>query len=273
MPGPVPLTVAARLPAPDPDGPAEAVAHALRRRPSALFTDIDGTLSPLVDTPGGARVLEGGRRALRALVGRCDLVCVLTGRPADDAWRMVGVDEAVYVGNHGAETWRRGELLRPAGIERYQPRVARAAALLRVALAGVPGIAFEDKGIAIAVHFRRDERQAQSVREAAERVARRRGLQVVTRTAHVEVRPPLPGDKGTALAELAERHALRGLVVLGDDPVDAPAFAAARAYAARTGAAVVVVTVGGLRPAGDVDVAGPEAVAELLLDASRSMGT
>ncbi len=264
------MALAARLPHPYLDD-VSVVAKALARRPSALFTDIDGTLSPIVEVPGAARVLEEAERALRTLAPKVDLVCVLSGRAADEAWRMVGVDEAVYVGNHGAETWRRGELLRPAGIERYQPRLARAGAILRITLAAVPGVSFEDKGIALAVHFRRDPTQAAAVREAAERVARRRGLQVVSRTAHVELRPPLPGDKGTALVELAERHALRGLVVLGDDPVDAPAFAAARDYAARSGATAVTVTVGGFEPRGDVEVRTPREVAELLLAAAEAL--
>ncbi len=258
-------------PVSDRDAPHDLLRSVFSRRPSALFCDLDGTLSPLVDVPQRARILAGCRTALRVLGDRIDLVCILTGRPADEAWRMVGIDDVLYVGDHGAETWRRGELLRPAGIERYEGRLARARSILRDLLAGTPGLIFEDKGTGFAVHYRRYPSAAVDVVAAAVRVARRRGLQVAIRTDHVEVRAPIDGDKGSALGELAERHALRGLVVIGDDPVDEPAFAAARKYAWRTGASLAAVAVGHCKVPGDVRVAGPAAVGELLLKVARSM--
>lgn len=244
---------------------------AFARRPSALFCDIDGTLGPLAETPERATVLPEARAALRALRPWIDLLCLLTGRPADDAWRMVGIDDALYVGNHGAEVWLNGELLRPAGSERFHGRIGRANATLRAVLAGVPGLAFEDKGIGFAIHYRRRPSAEETVVQAAERVARQRGLQVLVRSAHVEVRAPVEGDKGSALLRLADRRGLRGVVVIGDDPVDAPAFAAAREHAKRSGATVVTVTVGDLRPPGDIQIPDPDSVAELLLAAARSL--
>ncbi len=200
-------------------------------------------------------------------------MCLLTGRPADDAWRLVGVDDAIYVGNHGAERWYRGELLRPPGIERYQGRLARASWILRELLASTPAITFEDKGIGFAIHYRRDPSVGPAVLEAATRVCRRRGLEVAQRTAHVEVRPPVEADKGVALLEIASRHGLAGLVVMGDDPVDAPAFAAARSHAAATGADVAVVTVGErMRGSGDLALEDPAGTCRLLDDVAREIG-
>lgn len=264
------LSVAAE-PAPELTRGVTLLHDALARRPSALFSDIDGTLSPLAETPERATVLPGCRTSLLALRPRIDLLCLLTGRPADDAWRMVGIDDALYVGNHGAEVWLQGELMRPAGSERYDGRLGRASATLRLVLAGVPGLVFEDKGLGFAIHYRRQPSAAGTVRQAAERVASERGLQVLVRSAHVEVRAPVQGDKGSALLRLADRRGLRGVVVIGDDPVDAPAFAAAREHAKRTGATVVTVTVGGFRPPGDIQVRDPAAVAELLLATARSL--
>ena len=109
------------------------------------------------------------------------------------------------------------------------------------------------------------------VLRAAERVARERGLELLVRSAHVEVRAPVKGDKGSALLQLADRRGLQGVVVIGDDPVDAPAFAAARTHAQRSGATAVTVTVGDLRPAGDVQIPDPAALADVLLAAARSM--
>ena len=237
---------------------------ALQRRPSGLFTDIDGTISPIVEIPQTAVVLPRARAALRALTKRIDLVCLLSGRPADDAWRMTRVDDAVYVGNHGVETWLGGELLRPPGVARYHARLARASALLRGALANVPGLVFEDKGLGFAIHYRREPSAAADVIAAAKRIAGGRGLEVRVQSAHVEVRAPVEGDKGTALAGLAERYALRGLVVVGDDPVDVPAFSAARRYAEERAALAVRVTVGRALESGDIALLDPAAVGEFL---------
>lgn len=245
--------------------------QALRARPSALFTDIDGTLSPIVARPQEAVVLATCREALRRLAEMVDLVCVLSGRPADEAWRMVQVDEATYVGNHGAETWVRGELLRPPDIERYRGRLARASTLIRLSLSGVRGIVFEDKGIGFAVHWRGNPGAAETVREVATRIARRRGLQVALRTMHVEVRPPLQSDKGTALRDLAQRHGLKGLVAIGDDPVDAPAFAAAREYAGGADAKVAILTVGTGVQGGDIELADPAEVGRYLLSLAHAL--
>lgn len=250
---------------------AASLRGAFVRHPSALFCDIDGTLSPLAETPQHAAVLPACRAALRALRPRIDLLCLLTGRPADDAWRMVGIDDALYVGNHGAEVWLNGELMRPAGSDRFHGRLGRASSTLRSVLAGVPGLVFEDKGMGFAIHYRRQPSAAETVLRAAERVARERGLEVLVRSAHVEVRAPVKGDKGSALLQLADRRGLQGVVVIGDDPVDAPAFAAARAHAQRTGATVVTVTVGGLRPAGDIQISDPNVLADVLLAAARSL--
>ena len=253
---------------------AGRVAEVLRVSPAALFVDIDGTLSPTVASPYEARVGPECGAALRRLSAHLAAVCVLTGRPADEAWRLVGVSEAIYLGNHGIETWYQGELLRPAGIERFHARLARAQSMLRHALSNVPGLIFEDKGIGFAIHYGRAPSVGDDVIAAARSVARRRGLQVIPRTDHVEVRAPVKGDKGTALQKLATTRRLRSLVVIGDDSVDIPAFEAARAYALASGATALRIGVGrrlhDLAPV-DLWVADTDAVCALLSDAADEL--
>lgn len=246
----------------------------LRNRPSAIFTDIDGTISPIVPTPSEAVVDPGCRSALRRIAPHIDLLCILSGRSADEAWRMVRIDEPLYVGNHGAERWFRGELLRPPGAERYHARLGRAQAMLRLSLANVPGLVFEDKGIGFAIHFRREPTVGPQVLAAAHGIALRRGLTVIERTAHVEIRAPLDGDKGTALRALARSYGLRGVVVLGDDSVDLPAFAAARDHASEVAGASAIVTVGDAlerRVDADVHLRSPSETCGLLTSVAEAL--
>lgn len=250
--------------------PVIRLAAVLARRPSALFVDIDGTLSPLVPNPADAVVLPRCRTALRRLVSHVDVLCVLTGRPADVAWRMIGIDQALYVGNHGIDLWREGELLRFNGVEKHLPRVARAFEHLRFALANVAGIIFEEKGIGFAIHFRAVPESAPAVLDVARRIALRHGLVVHVRSHHVEVRVPVEGDKGTALQSVAETHGLKGIVVMGDDEVDGTAFRSAREYAASTEGSALIVTVGEhMRGEADVALDRPLDAGDLLAELAR----
>ena len=70
-------------------------------RATALFCDIDGTISPIVDDPYRAVVPESFRAALAALAPRLGLLAFVTGRDVRRAAAMVGIDGAAYVGLHG----------------------------------------------------------------------------------------------------------------------------------------------------------------------------
>jgi len=70
---------------------------------AALFLDVDGTLAPIVARPELAEVPEETRAAVQRLAGRYALVACISGRPAADAERVVGVEGIRYVGEHGLE--------------------------------------------------------------------------------------------------------------------------------------------------------------------------
>ncbi|HEU4599323.1 MAG TPA: trehalose-phosphatase, partial [Solirubrobacterales bacterium] len=77
----------------------------LRSEPdrSAVLTDVDGTLAPIVERPEQAAVPAEARDALVSLSSRFGLVGCISGRQAEEARRLVGVDEIAYAGNHGLE--------------------------------------------------------------------------------------------------------------------------------------------------------------------------
>jgi trehalose 6-phosphate phosphatase len=87
----------------------------------------------------------------------------------------------------------------------------------------------------------------------------------------LEIRPAAAGNKGTALEALVARHALRGVLVMGDDTTDLDMFrAATEARAAgRLRAAILAVAGAGEAPpaiaaAADAVLPNPAAATELL---------
>ena len=86
------------------DGDAACSRASPRRRTrTAILLDVDGVLAPIVDVPHEAVVPEETRAELRRLHGRYALVACISGRSGADARRVVGLDELVYVGEHGLE--------------------------------------------------------------------------------------------------------------------------------------------------------------------------
>ena len=173
---------------------------------------MDGVLAPIVPRPEDAAVPPEGRRELARLAGRYALVACLSGRAGDDAARVVGVPDVVYVGNHGLE-------LHPeAG--RWVPRLQ--------AFAEEADWPVEDKGVTLSFHYRgaADEREARRALEGIAARAREAGLDARFGRKVLEVRPPLEADKGSALQALLRARGLARALYAGDDTTDLDAFRA-----------------------------------------------
>jgi len=247
-------------------------AQVLSARPSALVSDLDGTLSPIAPTPEQAYVLPGCRRSLERLKGRLDLVAVISGRPGSEAQRLLGVAGVLYLGNHGLDPWIGLErpACPPGGNEGTASRSLRLAVEdLKETLAGQPGLRFEDKVATIAIHYRSapDPKAVRSlVLAAAAQAAARHGLAVGEGKRVVELRPSHWAGKGAGLEDLARGHALRGLVYLGDDHPDLHAFETLARLRQREGLLALSVGVAGpeappeLADRADVVLVGPEQV-------------
>ena len=74
----------------------EPLRQLLTHRPIGLFSDIDGTLSPIVDNPEEAKISPRCQELLQALMEEDVLVALITGRPIETARRMTGLDGALY---------------------------------------------------------------------------------------------------------------------------------------------------------------------------------
>jgi trehalose 6-phosphate phosphatase len=192
---------------------------------SGIFVDFDGTLAPIVDTPEQARPLPGADRLLSRLAEHYARVAVISGRPVSflsEQLRRAG--RAQLVGLYGLERTtadRAGSAVEPAAT-RWQGAVEAAADAAESAAPA--GLRVERKGLALTMHFRQAPELADWAARFAAGQARLSGLVAHPGKQSWELRPPVPIDKGTVVAELAA--GLAAVCFLGDDTGDLPAFAA-----------------------------------------------
>ena len=186
----------------------------LREEPgrAAVILDVDGVLAPIVDRPEDSRVPDETREELRRLNGRYALVACVSGRTGEDARRIVGLDELVYVGEHGLE-------LDPEA-PRWRERVR--------AFADDVAWPVEDKGLSLSFHYRtaEDPEAAETYLLGAAERARDAGLVPRFGRMVLEVRPPLETNKGTAVRYLLKQRGLERALYAGDDTTDLDAFRA-----------------------------------------------
>jgi trehalose 6-phosphate phosphatase len=206
----------------------------LLQTPSALVTDIDGTISAIAPTPAEAMVDPAAKAALALLAERLAAVAVVSGRAPADAAAMVGLPELTYVGNHGLERIARGEPWTHPVAAAAQPAIAAALAEIENAARAIgdaPWLLVENKGVTGTIHYRLapDPAAATALLEPLAREATaRHGLRLTLGRMILELRPALAVNKGTAIRDLVRDLALHGIVFFGDDVTDVDAFRALR---------------------------------------------
>jgi trehalose 6-phosphate phosphatase len=233
-------------------------------RHGAVVCDIDGTLAPIAPTPEEAVVLPAALTELERLARRYTLVACVTGRPAAQARAMVPVADVAISGNHGLEVMQGDEVTVVPQAARYTEAVHEA--LLIVENDGLLpelGCRIEDKGITFTVHYRGSRRPDHALRYLETQIVpklERAGLAWSFGRMVLEVRPPVPIDKGSALRRLRGRRRIGQLLYVGDDRTDLDAFREATIR-------VAVRSPEGPRELleqADAIVDGPERVVELL---------
>lgn len=204
----------------------------LRRNPSGLFTDIDGTISQVARVPSEAFVSDSPRTSLRAIGSVISIVGAITGRGAADAAGMLGLDGTVVIGNHGYERLQGGErLIHPSAIG-SRASVATCTNLLDGIVEATPRLAnvvIENKDLSASVHYRLLEDQGRTVellRQLVGSISEFHELDVTEGKFVYEIRPRALVNKGTAIHDIATELELSGVVYLGDDVTDVDAFRA-----------------------------------------------
>lgn len=204
---------------------------------SAVFCDIDGTLAPIVSRPEESHVREEVSLLLGKLSRRYRCVACVSGRPAAEARRLVGVGGIAYVGSHGAELLEAGSS-RPQLMEAFASWEGRVAAFVSRQQEDHElkrhRIRIEDKGPIKAFHWRGvpDEAAAETWLQNIAQKALAEGLEIHWGRMVLEVRPPVPIDKGQAVSSMVTATGVRRALYGGDDVTDLDAFDALDALVA-----------------------------------------
>src|SRR4051795_1434324 len=216
------------------DGALERLLDPFRKDPgrSAVLTDVDGTIAPIVQDPTAAAVAETTRELLRRLAERYALVGCLSGRRALDARRIVGLDELAYSGNHGFELLLPGDTeVRPdPSLDGHESDAPRFVESLNRGDLEAAGIRIEDKGAIVALHWRGapNETAAESVASEIASAAEWEDLIPHRGRKVLEIRPNVAINKGIAVAALIPARPIDHALYGGDDRTDVDAFAALR---------------------------------------------
>lgn len=196
-------------------------------RRDALFLDFDGTLVEIAATPERIEVAANLPDLLQRVAAQLDgALAVISGRPLDELARFLAGYTGAAAGNHGLE-WRSA-----AGIV-HRPSPDPSLDLIRPAVrhfaATTPGATVEDKGLAIAIHYRGQPELVDACRQVAEeavRLSQNRLVMLVGKMV-IEIRPQAANKGHAAQAFLTEPefHGRRPIFI-GDDRTDEDGFVA-----------------------------------------------
>jgi trehalose 6-phosphate phosphatase len=202
----------------------------LRAEPArtAILTDFDGTLAPIVEHTEDASLPDGARELLVRLTERYALVGVISGRRTADVRALIGLDTIAYAGNHGLELMMPGdrEVSPDPSLDGREGDAAEFVGTVEAGRLDEAGLRVEDKGPIQAIHWRgvADEAAAEAAARVIAVDAGRAGLEPRWGRKVLELRPVGGGGKDAAVASLLASDGLDRVVYAGDDRTDVDAF-------------------------------------------------
>lgn len=209
----------------------------------ALFLDVDGVLLEFAAAPDAVRVAPGLVDRLQALHRQLGgALALVSGRAIADLDQVFAPARLPCAGLHGLQR-------RHGTTESIDVPVARGNGRILAALIDAacrvarhhPGVIAEDKGAALALHWRQAPEAASELLELAQTALRQLPDYRLQRgNCVVELRPDF-ADKGNAIAAFLQESPFAGRlpVFLGDDLTDEDGFALVNS---RRGASVLVGT-------------------------------
>ena len=195
-------------------------------RQCALLLDIDGTIVDIAPTPTAVRVAP----SLCAVLARQGhltrgALAHVRGRSLADIDRLFAPLRLAAIGGHGAE-------FRPShdgDAENRDPRGLEPELCRKLRAISGAGVVAEDKGFAIALHYRQAPEREAHLREAVAKICAEpweAPIEILPGKAVIEIKHA-GFTKGTAVRELMTRVPFKGRtpVFIGDDTTDETVFA------------------------------------------------
>ncbi len=207
-------------------------APVLRTKEVFIFFEFDGTLAEIAPRPDAVVLSERRKRYLRDLLSApgCS-VAIVSGRAVDELRKLVGLDGMFYVGCHGLEwtapdgtrymSWPHKVVLDALQSLREQ---------LRDSLTNFDGVLLEDKGIALALHYRKAKPEtALMARKEFVRAVhwyQQQGVKLEILAGKEVIEAKSAGaQKGDAITQILARRTPNALpIYIGDDITDESAF-------------------------------------------------
>lgn len=191
----------------------------------AYFFDVDGTLVDFAETPAAVRVSERLRHRLEALY-ECagGALALLSGRPIAEIDSLFPAVVLPVAGQHGAE---RRSAAGHATRHESATDLTRVRERLAQAIIDKPGLLLEDKGLSLALHYRRVPKLAGFVHHTMDALlADLDGEYCLQQGKSVLELKPAGKDKGRALLEFMAEAPFAGRtpVFVGDDATDEYGF-------------------------------------------------
>ncbi|HEY5634649.1 MAG TPA: trehalose-phosphatase [Burkholderiaceae bacterium] len=195
----------------------------------AMFLDVDGTLLDIADAPDLVHVDKGLLRLLDSLVRANEgAVALVSGRSIADLDKLFSPLILPAAGLHGAE---RRDARRNVHRQPVDPRLRQVERELARWSLSRPGTLVEDKGGAVALHYRLAPGEEVAARKLIRTVASSLGDDYVVQSGKrvVEIKPS-GVSKATAIGEFMREAPFAGRrpVFVGDDATDEDGFLAVR---------------------------------------------
>jgi trehalose 6-phosphate phosphatase len=223
--------------------PEDLLPDLVQRKPILLCLDYDGTISEIAREPRLARPVDGVVKVLRVLAAHRDRVAtaLISGRALRDLRAMLPVPPGIAVaGVHGLQLLdMTGKIEVTRGIGDCREDLANVRVWLKHNLPANSGFIVENKGVAVALHYRQaDAPIAHYVRDAFERFITECTTSLRPRFGKMVIEAlPKIASKASALRTMWQRVGDEfEPVYFGDDLTDEDAF---RELAAR-GVSVLV---------------------------------
>lgn len=203
-----------------------------KHQPWLIFTDFDGTLSPIVDQPSQAVLAPEMRQALLVLVQRPHIrFAVVSGRSLEDIRQRVDLPGIIHVGNHGLEIAGPGWHFSPIHPSETRERILSLAKELEAVFLDLPGVLIENKSLTVSLHYRcLAEGFASQFNARLKTFTEQLPAAFAMLHGHcvVDFRPHVQWNKGDACLWIKNRLGLAdaAMIYIGDDRTDEDAFAA-----------------------------------------------